>query len=56
VPTTWESQKMLSRNFEDVIRSAGFGSHPNHTVEVGLTEAEAAAVYTVDTGQKYAVS
>ncbi|KAI9775609.1 MAG: hypothetical protein M1839_001010 [Geoglossum umbratile] len=52
VPTTWESQKMLSR-IEGIIRKAGFGSCPNHTVEVGLTEAEAAAVYTVDTGQEY---
>lgn len=44
VPTTW-SPKVVEA-FRTVIHHAGFGSWPGHTVSMGLTEAEAAAVYT----------
>ncbi len=48
---------MIERKFKHSILLAGFGSvGPNHTVEFGLTEAEAAAVYTADAGQLYQVS
>ncbi|MCJ1345924.1 hypothetical protein MMC31_004134 [Peltigera leucophlebia] len=54
VPTTWSSHAMIERKFKGAILQAGFGSvGPNHTVELGLTEAEAAAVYTADAGQLY---
>lgn len=57
VPTTWSSHVMIERKFRSSIFRAGFGSAgPNHTVELGLTEAEAAAVYTADAGQSYKVS
>lgn len=57
VPTTWSSHAMIERKFKHAILRAGFGSAgPNHTVELGLTEAEAAAVYTADAGQLYRVS
>lgn len=57
VPTTWTSHAMIQSKFKDIILRAGFGSvGPNHTIEVGLTEAEAAAVYTADAGQTYQVS
>jgi len=44
LPTTWKDQILINR-FKKIISSAGFGSHDNHTFEVGLTEAEAAAVH-----------
>lgn len=48
---------MIERKFKHSILRAGFGRvGPNHTVELGLTEAEAAAVYTADAGQLYQVS
>lgn len=54
MPTTWSSHAMIERKFKHAIHQAGFGSGgPNHTVELGLTEAEAAAVYTADAGQLY---
>lgn len=57
LPTTWSSHAMIERKFKHSILLAGFGSvGPNHTVEFGLTEAEAAAVYTADAGQLYQVS
>lgn len=58
LPTTWSSHAMIERKFKNSIFRAGFGSvGPNHTVELGLTEAEAAAVYTADAGQNlYQVS
>lgn len=57
VPTTWSSHAMIETKFKHAILRAGFGSvGPNHTVELGLTEAEAAAVYTADAGQLYQVS
>lgn len=48
---------MIERKFKHSILQAGFGSAgPNHTVKLGLTETETAAVYTADTGQLYQVS
>ena len=45
VPTTWQPVPTVER-FRRIISAAGFGSNPNHTAEIGLTEAEAAAVHT----------
>ena len=57
LPTTWSSHAMIERKFKHSILRAGFGSAgPNHTVELGLTEAEAAAVYTANAGKYYQVS
>ncbi len=45
VPTTWKSPPMIAE-IEKLIKAAGYGSGgPNHRAGVGLTEAEAAAVY-----------
>lgn len=49
VPTTWTSQSIVN-SFKKVIRDAGFGTEgPKHSAQVGLTEAEAAAVATLKT-------
>ncbi|RFU33131.1 hypothetical protein B7463_g3151, partial [Scytalidium lignicola] len=46
LPTTWTSPSLIEE-FRTIIRGAGYGSGGiKHTVEIGLTEAEAAAVYT----------
>jgi hypothetical protein len=45
VPTTWKPVPTVER-FRSTIQRAGFGSHPNHRADIGLTEAEAAAVHT----------
>jgi hypothetical protein len=45
VPTTWRPNPTVER-FRSIISRAGFGSSPNHTAVIGLTEAEAAAVHT----------
>lgn len=49
IPTIWGTQPI--RDFEQAIRDAKFGSVPGHIVLVGhgLTEADAAAVYTMET-------
>ena len=45
VPTTWKNPSMIAET-EKLIRGAGFGSDGlNHRSNIGLTEAEAAAVY-----------
>ena len=45
VPTTWKNPSMIAET-ERLIREAGFGSdNPGHRMSIGLTEAEAAAVY-----------
>ncbi|ORY19169.1 hypothetical protein BCR34DRAFT_472143 [Clohesyomyces aquaticus] len=44
VPTTWAPNPTVE-NFRAIIGRAGFGQHANHTVTIGLTEAEAAAVH-----------
>lgn len=49
VPTTW-TKLGLTQEFRKLAISAGFGGDgPDHVVDVSLTEAEAAAVYTFDT-------
>ncbi|KAF2818511.1 hypothetical protein CC86DRAFT_309073 [Ophiobolus disseminans] len=45
VPTTWKPIPTVER-FRKIISRSGFGSSATHTVSIGLTEAEAAAVYT----------
>jgi hypothetical protein len=45
VPTTWKTVPTVER-FRSIIQRAGFGNHPNHRADIGLTEAEAAAVHT----------
>jgi hypothetical protein len=44
VPTTWKLPTI--ERFRSTIGRAGFGSSPSHKIEIGLTEAEAAAVHT----------
>ena len=45
VPTSWTSASMINE-IEACIKASGFGSDdPSHRVHIGLTEAEAAAVY-----------
>ena len=45
VPTTWKNPSMIAE-IEKIIEFAGFGCDaPNHRACIGLTEAEAAAVY-----------
>ncbi|PVH94915.1 hypothetical protein DM02DRAFT_538481 [Periconia macrospinosa] len=45
VPTTWQPNTTVER-FRKIIARAGFGAYPSHIATIGLTEAEAAAVYT----------
>jgi hypothetical protein len=45
VPTTWKPVPTVER-FRKIISLAGFGSCPGHAASIGLTGAEAAAVYT----------
>jgi hypothetical protein len=44
VPTTWAPLPTVE-NFKRLVKEAGYGTHPNHEVTIGLTEAEAAAVH-----------
>lgn len=44
LPTTWTS-KVVVETFRNVVARAGFGQHVAHHVDIGLTEAEAAAVW-----------
>lgn len=44
VPTTWRPPVVES--FRSIILRAGFEGYPGHSVTIGLTEAEAAAVHT----------
>lgn len=43
VPTTWPLSTV--NKFKAIASRAGFASHARHTLNIGLTEAEAAAVY-----------
>jgi hypothetical protein len=45
VPTTWKKRPVI-QNFEEIVKKAGFGDNDNHTVTIGLSEAEGAAIYT----------
>jgi hypothetical protein len=54
VPTSWDNPGMIAE-LEVLMGSAGFGRDgPGHRVHIGLTEAEAAAVYAAR--QHYLVS
>ncbi|CAO1605257.1 hypothetical protein XANCAGTX0491_008779 [Xanthoria calcicola] len=44
VPTTWPPQ--LVEKYREIVKRAGFAQCKNHTLSIGLTEAEAAAVHT----------
>ncbi|KAL8810328.1 MAG: hypothetical protein Q9200_002665 [Gallowayella weberi] len=44
VPTTWPPQ--VVERYRAIVERAGFGQCRNHTLSIGLTEAEAAAVHT----------
>ncbi|RAR00753.1 actin-like atpase domain-containing protein [Stemphylium lycopersici] len=44
VPTTWAPIPTVE-NFKRIVKEAGYGMHPGHVVNIGLTEAEAAAVH-----------
>lgn len=44
VPTTWKPQTV--EKFREITERAGFGRVWSHKVNIGLTEAEAAAVHT----------
>ncbi len=56
VPTTWSPG--VAEDLRALAREAGFGhGGANHTVKIGLTEAEAAAVCTLGTeSERYSVS
>ena len=46
IPTTWKSQNVFT-TYKECIEKAGFKSGgKKHTYSIGLTEAEAAAIYT----------
>jgi hypothetical protein len=45
VPTTWQPQPTVER-FRAIAARAGFSQHMSHSLAIGLTEAEAAAVHT----------
>ena len=45
VPTTWKPYPTIE-DFKAIIERSGYGRERNHSVVIGLTEAEAAAVYT----------
>jgi hypothetical protein len=45
VPTTWNDPAVVE-DFKRIVKEAGFGKSTTHSVTIGLTEAEAAAVYT----------
>ncbi len=49
VPTTWETA--VAETLEAVVRRAGFGKEKDHFVEIKLTEAEAAAVYSASSSK-----
>ncbi|KAF2672742.1 hypothetical protein BT63DRAFT_436614 [Microthyrium microscopicum] len=44
VPTTWQHNTV--ERFRSILVNAGFSNHPTHSIQVGLTEAEASAVAT----------
>jgi hypothetical protein len=44
VPTTWNTN--VVSDYEKIINNAGYNKAAGHTAKIGLTEAEAAAVYT----------
>jgi len=45
VPALWVDCP-VAKDYETIVRDAGFGREEKHSVEFGLNEAEAAAIYT----------
>lgn len=45
LPTTWQPYPTVEK-FRTIIERAGYGQHPTHSIDLGLTEPEAAAVHT----------
>ncbi|KAI9769557.1 MAG: hypothetical protein M1840_004035 [Geoglossum simile] len=45
VPTTWGEESVIME-YREIVKEAGFGAYSNDSVIIGLTEAEASAVYT----------
>ena len=46
VPTTWDDHPEVLDTFKTIAAKAGFGESEEHSMEISLNEAEAAAVYT----------
>jgi hypothetical protein len=44
LPTSWKGK--VVEDFEEIVKEAGFGTEGNCSVDIGLTEGEAAAVST----------
>jgi hypothetical protein len=45
LPTTWQPYPTVEK-FKSIIERAGYSQHPSHSISLGLTEPEAAAVHT----------
>jgi hypothetical protein len=45
VPTTWSEDSVVG-DYREIAKEAGFGTYGNDSLIIGLTEAEASAVYT----------
>ncbi|KAF2101542.1 hypothetical protein NA57DRAFT_35192 [Rhizodiscina lignyota] len=45
LPTTWQPYPTVEK-FRTIVERAGYGQHPTHSIDLGLTEPEAAAVHT----------
>ena len=45
LPTTWQPYPTVEK-FKSIIERAGYSQHPSHSINLGLTEPEAAAVHT----------
>ena len=46
VPTTWYNHPEVLKMFKAIAAKAGFGESEEHSVQISLSEAEAAVVYT----------
>ena len=46
VPTTWDNHPEALEMFKAIAAKAGFGESEEHSIQIPLSEAEAAAVYT----------
>ena len=46
LPTSWELNDELVEDFREIVEQAGFGTEPNSSVTIELTEGVASAVYT----------
>jgi len=45
IPTTWQPYPTVEK-FKSIIERAGYSQYPHHSIDLGLTEPEAAAVHT----------